>query len=270
MPELRVKPGVPILNRAHPLAQGLVFALPLCERGGNPRDVAGAVAATNNSVAWANSIYGPCAVSAGTDTSYLSVASSAALEPAQLTVSVLAQVLAAGTWSSHDSGNDYFLAKGRDATTGFALGLAWRPSDGKITFLVNGGLAAVSSTRTFTLPMTPHLITGTYDLSTVRLYVDGVLEGSASYSSAIIYSQSDRSLRIGQWGLSAAIRATNSNFSNVLICNRALNASEIRALYLDPWAIYRVPSRKIIYSFVNSAVLFRRSQFERAGSRGVF
>jgi hypothetical protein len=73
-----------------------------------------------------------------------------------------------------------------------------------------------------------HHIAGTYDGSDVKVYVDGVLEGSDSFSSPIVYTTD--SLRIGVrqhiFG-----NVFNGLIDEVEIFNRALSEVEIQAIF---------------------------------------
>lgn len=79
-----------------------------------------------------------------------------------------------------------------------------------------------------------HMITGTYDGSTIKIYVDGNLEGSTSVTGSIKY-HADNSIFIGAEASTSATAPTsnyfNGNISEVEIFATALSAETIKSKY---------------------------------------
>ncbi|MBI4980669.1 hypothetical protein HZC30_03890, partial [Candidatus Woesearchaeota archaeon] len=88
-----------------------------------------------------------------------------------------------------------------------------------------------------------HLLTGTFDGTTMRLYVDGVEKSSGA--SAVSYS-SKHSLCIGKWCDGNNNYFFNGTIDEVRIYNRSLSSTEIGQLYMsnlykydvDKWGLY--------------------------------
>jgi hypothetical protein len=78
-----------------------------------------------------------------------------------------------------------------------------------------------------------HHLAGTYDGVTVRLYVDGVEQGTGTpATSAINYALADNNtFRIGGYRSSCVDFLFTGDIDEVQIFNRALTAQEIAAIY---------------------------------------
>jgi uncharacterized repeat protein (TIGR01451 family) len=74
-----------------------------------------------------------------------------------------------------------------------------------------------------------HHLAGTWDGSEVRIYVDGLLEGSASTFGALV-SGSQGEIIIGDHNPASQIRRVHGLLDEIKIYNRALLASEIQAI----------------------------------------
>jgi hypothetical protein len=68
-----------------------------------------------------------------------------------------------------------------------------------------------------------HLLTGTYDGSTVRVYLDGVLCNTTALSGEILFNSGNL------WFTDVA--GNNISFDDARVYNRALPAAEIQAMY---------------------------------------
>jgi hypothetical protein len=77
-----------------------------------------------------------------------------------------------------------------------------------------------------------HFLVATYDGSTAKIYVDGVLRGSVAGSGYL--TNNTRNLGIGEDSDGGGGRYFNGLIDEVRIYNRALSASEISALYTYP------------------------------------
>ena len=73
-----------------------------------------------------------------------------------------------------------------------------------------------------------HHIVGTYDLTNRKLYVDGVLRDTDSYSTAM--ESSDAPVEIGRYSHNNAF-TTDDTIAQPRIYNRALSAEEIQRNY---------------------------------------
>jgi hypothetical protein len=75
-----------------------------------------------------------------------------------------------------------------------------------------------------------HFAVGTYNGSSLKLYVDGVLVTSISTTAVVYYTSSGAA--IGREG-AASLNYFNGSIANVQIYNTSLSASEIQALYQE-------------------------------------
>jgi hypothetical protein len=91
-----------------------------------------------------------------------------------------------------------------------------------------GGDSPAASTTTIVVGQFYHVV-GTYDGSTVKVYVDGVLEGQASVSLTIDYGT--RPVFIGTSGEAIFDGKLNGVVDEASIYNRALDASEVIDLH---------------------------------------
>ena len=76
-----------------------------------------------------------------------------------------------------------------------------------------------------------HHLAGTWDGSEVKLYVDGILEGSALTSGALV-SGSEAEIVIGDHNPAIQVRRVHGLLDEVQIFNRALSVAEIQSIYL--------------------------------------
>ena len=161
------------------------------------------------------------------------VADSPLLEPQRLTVT--AWVRAASVTTS-----DYIVAKGGDAgctNSSYALSTG----AGGLQFSVRMD----SSSSAFVSPVAPatiwngqwHAVAGTYDGSTVRLYVDGVEVGSGTPAvTTIPYGRQEDSFTVGSYpACPNNVYDYQGDVDEVRVYNRALTPAEIGALQ-DPGA----------------------------------
>lgn len=161
------------------------------------------------------------------------VPDSSSLEPSSA-VTVTAWVRSSGSPGTYR----YILAKGATGCTAASYGLYTGPS---------GGLRFYVSTKHGTIYRTSpdsgdaiwnaewHLITGTYDGATVRLYVDGVQVGAGTqWSQPLEYTLSDSNdLFIGDYPGCTA-HGFRGAIDEVTVWNRALSAAEIAAAASGP------------------------------------
>ena len=121
------------------------------------------------------------------------------------------------------------IVKKTDANAGYALEI--NSGDSMLRFWVNVGGTWISSPASAALStLTWYHAVGTYDGSTVRLYVDGVEQGTGTAQSGTIAPASNP-LRIGTDPANAG-RYFNGIIDEVRIYNKALSANEIALQYL--------------------------------------
>ncbi|MCK9202576.1 MAG: hypothetical protein M0P42_15730, partial [Gallionella sp.] len=129
--------------------------------------------------------------------------------------------------------------------------------DGAIFLVQTGSHAGVQTGSTWTAgstelsPNTWYHIAATYDGTTVRLYVDGQLDGSYAYSSPL---GSQDPVRVG--ALYSGSNAFNGTIDDVRIYSRALNSTEISQIYSNPTnLLYTVSKPDCEYSGGDTQVL---------------
>lgn len=225
-----LKPRYPHLNAQHPLAKGLVGAWPFFEGGGGVvRDLSGRQNHGTIAVApWVGGDFGSCLSFA--TTASVSVPANASLQPGTFTISALVK-------STSTTGGAYLRIVDQRYNGGFALTL--EGGTGKALIAVQGTL--VAGTTVIANDNKWHLVTGTYDGTTARIYLDGLLEGSAA-ASAPSYAGDPLTIGLNQ--------TTNPNaegwvgpIAGVALYNRALTAAEEFQLYRDSFDIYRSDHR---------------------------
>ena len=125
---------------------------------------------------------------------------------------------------------------GRIAETSYASGfyLGTDVSGTKYKMIVNNGSGATGSCGDAlgcavggTVTTGWHLVTGTYDGTTARLYVDSTLVGS---DTMVAPGATDLPLYIGRY-FGAAVYGWNGAIDEPRLYNRALSAAEITTLY---------------------------------------
>jgi Concanavalin A-like lectin/glucanases superfamily len=172
-------------------------------------------------------------------TAAVQIPDSAALEPSAA-VTVSAWVEQAGIPGDYR----YILAKGENGCSTASYGLYTGASGGLVFYVSNGrGNAYVSSPDAGSTVWNGawHLVVGTFDGGTVRLYVDGSEAGSGTpHSGQIDYGLSDSNdLFIGNYPAAQTYGSCHAGgflglIGEVTIWNRALSASEVSALTSPP------------------------------------
>src|SRR5262249_34846999 len=106
-------------------------------------------------------------------------------------------------------------------------------STGSLSFVIGAGGAGAGNFPGVTsfadvLDNNWHHIAGTWDGSTIRLYVDGVLQGTAALSTP---ANNTRALELGySWGGGSTVRNFRGNLDEVSIYSRDLSAAEIQTI----------------------------------------
>jgi hypothetical protein len=170
---------------------------------------------------------------------YIEIPHSPALAIQQFTID--AWVKPNGAPLAPASNNDFWGAvivqKGLSAPTGYTnvpISLGWSAQQQKFVFTFgNQNTERIVSSSTFPAGQWYH-VAATYDGTTFKLYVNGVLEGTMALTKTIVY---DASIPWTIGSTAAPIRAANypRTFNGVIdeveIFNRALSQAEIQAIY---------------------------------------
>jgi uncharacterized delta-60 repeat protein len=178
----------------------------------------------NNGPSWVSGHSGPAVSFDGVD-DYVSVPHDASLNPTQITVSAWIKATNWKTeiWRGAVVGNDHKVG---EESHGYNL----RTGDnGKLSFVVataswwkEASTASLMSTGQW------HHIVGTYDGTTVKVYIDGVERGSAAGGGDLVASS--YALNIGRSPYYTD-RLFDGVIDEVAIFNRALTPSEVQSIY---------------------------------------
>lgn len=144
---------------------------------------------------------------------------------------------------SSSGGWDQIFVKGNGSSRNYAMWL--RPSSGRIHFRVDPSNQGFDSNAAMTSG-TWYFITGIYDSGTLKLYINGTLDNSASGITMNANSDNDEPLYIGK---SANYNTIKSKMDELVIYSKALTEEEIDDLfamthscsgscYTDPVAVY--------------------------------
>lgn len=262
-----VKPRLPIINRSHPLAKGLVADYPFFERGGTTlRDISGnnnhgTLTSMDPATDWILTSQGY-----GLDfdtTDYVTIPDSDILDFGtspffvetwiKTTVNNVRQVAVAKV----DVTGNFIFEMGTDRTIANEI---------YCEFYVSGLFRQVLVVdSSFFDGKVHHLVAG-HDGTAARLFIDGVLRGS----SVGAYGNIDTaSWAIGTYGAySPPFRGWNGQIAKTRVWKKAPIAREIATLYADPWALYR--SRRGIIGKAVAAAGVTYPQLERSFQRGAF
>jgi hypothetical protein len=212
-------------------ANGLVASWPFDEGSGTVvHDVSGNGnnGTISGEVSWVGGFSGS-ALSFDGSTGRVAVPDSQSLDPADaVTVSVWVRA------TEPQGDYNYILAKGASRCLAASYGLYTGPDAGLMFYVArNQGLAYTRSPDAGARVWDGnwHFVTGTYDGSSVRLYVDGVQVGSGTpHTGAIDYDFPDNNLFIGHYN-TCPTEDFHGMVDAAQIYNRALSASEIRSQY---------------------------------------
>ena len=135
-------------------------------------------------------------------------------------------------WIKSSSTNIYCGIVQKWYQSGFQGGYQMYISTGNVlSFAIGDNLSNYSATSGTTNVINGiwHYCVGTYDLSTIKVYVDTSLNGSVASSRSIVDSNNS-TLYVGQDDYSPS-RRFNGNIAQVQVYNRALTATEILQNY---------------------------------------
>ena len=240
-----VKPSLPILNRGHSLARGLVGAWPMFERSGyTMRDICHRYDATYNvakttpPTAWATTPYGPGLNPDGLD-DCPRVVRNTDLEPAKVSVAAwfkIDRLTVGGGQGPHQA-----IAGKRQTISGYDSYLLFVLDGGTLRFSLSDSTPSQSAANDTSLLSTGrwYFGVGTYDGANVKVYRDGVLRGTTASTKTIGYSSMD--VRFAGYptdDTGAVDFPLLGQIADVRIWNRALTAREVATMWADPWGLY--------------------------------
>ena len=145
---------------------------------------------------------------------YISMGTSSSVKPTQLTLACFFKINAI---------NAPNVIVGKQGTGVGNASYALVVQNGKLNFRIESG-GIQDASYTFSNTSTYNYAVGTYDGSTMKLYLNGSLVGTATTSVSIIYSDSYPLLM----GYYANAFATNMSIGSLKLYNRALSATEIQ------------------------------------------
>lgn len=256
----RRKPGAwARIDWTHPLTRGLIGCWLFNECGGTTiRDIGkNGVAGTLNSATWTTGNF--CSSALNFSSAYVSFGNPTSAQLTTWTVAgwVRPTSLSATQCLVNNGTNtqrNYYL--GTNASAGARLYL----TQGASNYLGFEGVQALSTNTWY------HLA-GTYNNATLALYVNGVLDNSASISGAPDVGAGN--LFVG------SLDGTNELFpgkiDTFLIYNRGLSAGEVKQLYQQPFCFLKqvAPSRGFAAAVAAAAgVGFSRSRAVNSGAPG--
>ena len=145
---------------------------------------------------------------------YISFGTASSVKPTQLTLACFFKINAI---------NAPNVIVGKQGTGIGAASYALVVQNGKLNFRIESG-GIQDASYTFSNTSTYNYAVGTYDGSTMKLYLNGALVGTAITSVSIIYSDSYPLLM----GYYANAFATNMSIGSLKLYNRPLSATEIQ------------------------------------------
>ena len=174
--------------------------------------------------AWTTGRFGAALAFVGGD--FVQVPDHATLEPTTLTIEAFVRASAPGT-------DRYIVAKGGGPLTSnkAAYALHTGPSGGLFFYTgVEGSPVSYESADAGTgvWDGSWHHVAGTFDGSTVRLWVDGVEVGTATTGAALSYATGARDLTIGAFATNGSLGFTG-DIDEVRLWSRVLTPAEIAA-----------------------------------------
>ena len=144
---------------------------------------------------------------------YISMGTASSVKPTQLTLACFFKINAI---------NAPNVIVGKQGTGVGAASYALVVQNGKLNFRIESG-GIQDASYTFSDTSNYNYAVGTYDGSTMKLYLNGALVGTATTSVSIIYSDSYPLLM----GYYASAFATNMSIGSLKLYNRALSATEV-------------------------------------------
>ena len=156
---------------------------------------------------------------------YIDVPDNGTLDNQQFTLSAWVDPVSAGVFG----GNGNSIIEKNWNVGAISTKMGWDPQSGHFIFIVGDyTLGRLVSTDSFPAGNFYNVV-GTYDGTTLKLYVDGQLEGQLAYATTVTYDQTPWT--IGNNGPGNRSRMWEGEINDVGIYNRALSSSEIQSIY---------------------------------------
>lgn len=176
----------------------------------------------------------------GSLSQYINLGNASDLKPSSGTVSIWVKMNAVSYNGNGYAYNPIFLSKNTNAPSSYFEGCAisTRMSNNTVLFLTT---QSGTTNEKYFFTSTPGILTNptawkhlviTYDNSTMKGYIDGVLVGSKAKGFTSSF-HSTKDILIGNSQNSGNNRAFNGGVDDVRIYNRVLSASEIQSLYAE-------------------------------------
>jgi len=134
--------------------------------------------------------------------------------------------IATGPPTNNDGAGAMLFAQSPSLAHGIGLSHSWVNKTVQFSVIVNQALYTSGSTAP---QNTINYVIATHDGSTQKIYLNGQLSTSRSYSNSPVVS--NPSYRIGKWGYSSYQRNLQGKIYSVALYNRALTAAEVLQNY---------------------------------------
>ena len=223
------------IDRSHPMARGLVFAFVPTGDGRFADLATGAVhTAKNGSLVTDIGEAGhSLEFDGGATNTRVNFGHRTDWEPDQISVTTIIR-------PDDNTTSDYqtVIRKGDNLTTDSWTLLQNFPNGGDISLWIYDSVFTQGATYNLTMGQV-YTVTGTYDQSFIRLYVDGIERGTpVARTGAIGKSGDDLMLGARPSGI-APDRYWDGGMFLALVHNRSLSAGEVKALHENPWQLFK-------------------------------
>jgi hypothetical protein len=237
---IRPKPPWPVLNRAHPLAQGLMSCLPLAEGNGYSTtlclhdvcDPNAFVTMGSSTAAWKGALY-------GTGLYFNLTSVSTATNTDTVAVGPLSAFTFCGILTFPSESNETFVEL--DSTS---LELVWQGNGTNHLSYVYPGQSSVTVTPGVNETQQVVILTG--NSSAGALYINGSLASTGAGFTGVAAS----SLKLVNECLSTSTTNTTQVWGGFWAYNRAFSASDAAQFSQDPFAMLR-PKRFPAFSLID-------------------
>jgi len=273
MPSYRAKPAYPRLDYKHPLSKGLVGAWLFAARSGptlrDASDHSGPATLTNMdpNTDWVSSPYGPVLDFDGTN-DYAVATGGRAFDPsAWKGITMAALVKVRSLQASAPNIREIFSHTGTGVEP-YVLRLGDSGTQNKFQV----ALGTTGTTKLFggTISLdTWYWVVAAWDGATIRMYYNGVLQGSTAYAGPI-NNASGNNLYIGARGGSPPTRYMDGQIGACLLWDCGLSAPRIAQTFGpggDPWEAFRPVRVRPYYSLPSGSPFFFRNYVLSRGIR---